>query len=109
MAAMTPLPIKRNDTGDVIAFDCTNIPDGVASAVFTMTRLGASTPLINKETATFVANDDESGRVSYTFVEGDTDTSGRYRAEFELTLDDDNIVTYPADSYIQIWIRDDLA
>lgn len=107
--AITPRQIKRDDTGDVIAYDCTNITDTVASATFTMTRVGSSTPTVDQETATFVENDATSGRVSYTFATGDTDTSGRYRAEFELTLDDGSIQTYPADDWIPIWIRDDLA
>lgn len=105
----SPRRIVRNDFGETIAYDCTLIPDTVASATFTLTRIGASTPTIDKAEATFTANDDESGRVSYVTVDGDQDTAGRYRGEFELTLDNGSPMSYPAEGFIDIWIREDLA
>jgi hypothetical protein len=103
------LTIKRNDAGDVVAYDCTNIPDTVASAKFTMTLVSSSTPTINKATASFTASDADSGRASYTLTAANTATKGRYNAEFELTLDGGGVVTYPANGYISISIQEDLA
>ena len=48
------------------------------------------------------------GVVLYEWQEGDTDTAGTYRAEFEITFDDGRILTVPNDDYIIIIVMDDL-
>jgi predicted phosphodiesterase len=53
--------------------------------------------------------DAENGRVRYVWVEGDTDTAGSYRAEFEVTFSDGAIETFPQGGYVSVFIREDLA
>lgn len=48
------------------------------------------------------------GVVLYDWQAGDTDTSGTYRAEFEITFEDGRILTVPNDDYIIIIVMDDL-
>ena len=52
--------------------------------------------------------DASNGVVKYEWSEGDTDTAGSFRGEFEVTWDNGEIETFPSDSYIDIFIKNDL-
>jgi hypothetical protein len=49
-----------------------------------------------------------NGIVSYTFTTTDTDTSGTYNVEFQITWSDGGIETIPNNSYLQLIVYDDL-
>lgn len=57
--------------------------------------------------ATF--DDKANGIVSYSWQTGDTDTTGTYDAEFEVTYQSGAIETFPNSSDILVVIEDDLA
>lgn len=104
--------MKRNDLLPSIAailsyaglgvIDLTN----AASVKFIMRMPGASVPKVNRA-ASFV--DRPSGRVQYDWVAGDTDTVGRYRAEFEVTDSSGKKLTAPNEGYFMVNIVADLA
>jgi len=50
-----------------------------------------------------------AGSVAYPFMAVDTDTVGTFRAEFQATMPDSTVVTFPHDGYIAIKIVDDIA
>ena len=50
----------------------------------------------------------DAGEVWVVWVPGETDTSGIYRAEFEVTYDDGRRETFPNTGYISIQILSDL-
>ena len=50
-----------------------------------------------------------SGIVKYTWQAGETDTSGWYWGEFEVTYSDSSIETFPNDGYLSIKILPELA
>ena len=52
--------------------------------------------------------DAAAGEVWLVWASGDTDTSGVYRAEFEVVYQDGRRETFPNDGYISIQIIDDL-
>lgn len=49
------------------------------------------------------------GQVQFPWVAGDTDTTGVFNAEFEITWRDGTRQTWPEDGYLQIVISADLA
>lgn len=51
--------------------------------------------------------DAEAGRVEYEWVEGDTDTVGAHRAEFEITSSD-GIATAPNYGFVTVHISEDI-
>ena len=50
-----------------------------------------------------------AGHVRYAFAAADTDTSGTYQGEFEVTFSNGKIETFPNDGYIKIVITDDVS
>jgi hypothetical protein len=48
--------------------------------------------------------DAENGKVRVKWKEGDTDTAGNYRAEFEIVFTDSTILTVPNDGYFLVKI-----
>lgn len=116
--ANDPFLIKQNDTrpqldytiqqgpvGGKVSVDMTN----ATSVVFNM-RLKDTpgTVVINRGSAEFVAPL-TSGVVRYTFSEADTADADDYIGEFEVTFDDDGVLTAPTgNSWIYIQIGDDI-
>lgn len=49
-----------------------------------------------------------TGEIEYAWQAGDTDTSGTYRAEIQITFSDGRIETVPSRGYEHIEIQDDL-
>lgn len=79
------------------------IPVGATLKLKMRTR-GSETAKINAN-ATIV--NAATGEVKYTWAGTDTDTSGVYRAEFEL-ITASKKTTFPNNGYILVRIRDDL-
>lgn len=108
--------IKRNDTlppltiqvkqrgslGEVINFNMS----GLTSATFTMVDECGNSKIYAKSATTLCTA--EQGLVSYNWGLGDTDTSGTFLGEFELTFFDGNIFSIPPSGGIRIEISDDL-
>lgn len=100
--------IKRNDrrprfrvqlTANGVPVDLTNA-DSVRFLMKTKTTLKVD------ESADFVNKPE--GIVEYTWQEGDTDTSGAYRVEIEVTWDDGAPQTFPSGGYFIVAVIDDL-
>lgn len=53
--------------------------------------------------------DAPNGTISYTWQDGDTDTLGTFKGEFEITWDTNITQTLPEDDYVKIIVKDDLA
>ena len=51
----------------------------------------------------------DTGEVTYSWVAADTDTSGWFKGEFEVTFADGTVQTYPNQSKIPILISGDIA
>lgn len=88
--------LKQNDTSptlDAILTDADgNVVDVTGASVqFHMQKIGATTLKIDAA-ATVV--DGAAGHVRYTLQNGDTDTPGSYKAEYEVTFLDGSIETF---------------
>ncbi len=111
VATQPPFSIKQGDTARPIKIQCLD-QDGNAvnlasniGATFKMTQDTSVTPKIVTGTATIT--DATNGYVQYTWVAGDTDTVGNFRAEFVITYASGED-TFPSDSYILISIYAEL-
>lgn len=106
-----PFYIKKNDTSPAmlatlqdakgIAIDLTG-----ASVRFHMRPISGGEVTVDKP-ATVVTPD--NGIVQYDFASQDTEKTGTYKAEFEVTYSDARIETFPNDGYISVVILDDIA
>lgn len=81
--------------------------------VFTMTRVGAATPTVNRQTAN-VASVDTVGTPKtivcrYVWQATDLALAGRYLGEFEFTLSGGGVVTGPGSGYLLIPVDPDLS
>lgn len=110
-----PILVKQGDTRPKIRITAwqgasrTPVTLTGATAVFNM-RLSTNpnTVVVSRQTATVV--DAAAGVLEYAFTAAQTATVGLYQAEFEVTLSDGGIVTFPSGSnYIYIQIGDDIA
>lgn len=112
--------VKRGDTGRPLIIGChylatdidlTDIIQLNTPVVFTMTKLGATTPTIDKAAATITAIDTATRTITLTYqwAAGQTDTAGRYNTEFEFTLTGGRPLTAPTDGYVLVIIEPDLA
>lgn len=108
--------VKRHDFGQTILFTFKDADGeamdltGYTSAKAFMTRMAASSPTINGESFTVITA--ATGECSYTWQDGDTDTSGEYKLEFEVELPGKR-VTYPTkqangEFYLIVLVQDDL-
>lgn len=106
---MAKFYIKQNDTSP--ALDVTFLPTrdftGFQAVVFNMWLKSDNTVKVNR--AAGAAIDASVGNFKYTWAAADTDTAGIYEGEFEITLSDGSIETYPNGEYIEIVITDDIA
>jgi hypothetical protein len=76
------------------------------SASFIMKLGTTGTPKVNKGAMTFV--DRPNGVVRYAWAAGDTDTSGDYNVEVEVSWSGE-LQTFPSKGYFVVTISDDLA
>jgi hypothetical protein len=49
------------------------------------------------------------GAVRFTWTTSNTDTSGNYQGEFQVTFGDASVETFPNDGYVRVVITDDVA
>ena len=76
-----------------------------ASVQFKMRAVNSSTLKVNASASITNAS---NGAVSYTFSSSNTDTSGLFQGEFQVTFSGGAIETFPNAEYISINILDDL-
>ena len=50
-----------------------------------------------------------TGQVEYSWAAGDTDTSGVYDVEIQVTYSDGTVETFPNDGYHELRVLEDLA
>jgi hypothetical protein len=101
------ITIKRNDTRDAIKATLSNESGPVdltgATVRFLMSK--GSTVKVDRQAE---IQDALNGIVWMVFDQGDTDETGTFKAEFEVTFSDARIETFPNDSFILINIINDL-
>lgn len=101
------ITIKRNDTRDAIKATLSNESGPVdltgATVRFLMSK--GSTVKVDRQAE---IQDAVNGIVWMVFDQGDTDETGTFKAEFEVTFSDARIETFPNDSFILINIINDL-
>lgn len=102
--------IKRNDTAPAIR---ATLKDGDGDPV-DLTGCSVNFHMVDEDGTVVVDAAGSvvtaaSGIVEYSWAAADTDVSGTFRAEFEVTYTDTTIETFPNSGYIKIHIGDDLA
>lgn len=107
---MSTFKIKRNDTRralEVTLLDSAGSPVSLAGASvrFHMRERAGATLKVDAD-ATIV--EALAGTCKYTWNPSDTDTEGKFQAEFEVTYADGGIETFPSDDYITVSIGEDL-
>lgn len=113
MSAKLVHAIWRNDLLPVLTVTAT-YPDGTAvdlssasSPEFHMRLVGSSTLKVDG-TAT-IESPATAGRISYAWAGTDTDTAGRYQAEFEVILAGKRLTFPGPDQTLEIVVREDIA
>lgn len=106
------MTLKRNDTAPSFTATCTDSAgDAVditgATIRFHMVGPAPSSAVKVDAAATIVSG--AAGTVRYDWQTGDTDTSGSYKAEVEVTFTDSTIRTFPTSNYSIVRIVSDLA
>lgn len=104
--------IKKGDTSPAIEAtlrDGGGAPANIAGAivVFSMKNERTGALKVNRQAASIVSA--PGGVVRYEWAEGDTDTSGRYLGEFEVTYDGGSIETFPNRGYLHVRVFDEVA
>lgn len=109
---MTDFSIKQNDTRPAIEVQLVDslhdprLLDNATEVRFYMEDVDTGSTVVDQPAT--IINEDE-GRVTYAWQDGDTETAGRYEAEFEVTYTDGNVETFPNNGYIEVYIDDDVA
>jgi hypothetical protein len=107
--------IKNGDTSPAYVVDLQDDVDSTPAAIdltdatsvtFKM-RLASTTGAPAVDAAMDITTA-ASGRVTYEWQTGDTDTPGTYEAEFEILWTDGTIETVPNQGYMSIVVTDDL-
>lgn len=106
---MAKFTIKQNDTSPALKIQCidssgTAIDITNASVEFHMINDSDDTEKINSSSGTSIT-DASNGYVQYEWSDGDTDTVGQYKAEFQVTYDDGTIETFPNNGFITVDIH----
>jgi len=102
--------IKRNDTSPSIRVICKDGDGEVVSVTGATIRFHmfdkAGTEVVD---AAGSINDGAAGDIQYDWQAADTDVSGIFNAEFEVTFADGSIETFPNYGYIKVRVYEDLA
>jgi hypothetical protein len=104
--------IKQNDTRpelDVFLRDDKDRSINITGSIikFNLRNTSDNTTKINAGSVTTVSS--TAGRVKYSFTTSDTDTSGNFDGEFQVTFVGGQVETFPNDGYIKVIITDDVA
>jgi hypothetical protein len=107
------LIMKRNDTAPVLRrqlVDGNGDPADLTGAevLFNMRPSRKGLELVIDGVACSIDVDPTTGFATYEWVPADTETAGRYLAEFQVTFVNEKVETFPNDSYIRIKIVEDL-
>jgi hypothetical protein len=111
MAAPT-FYIKQNDTRpelDVFLRDDKDRSINITGAVVKFSLRNASDNSVKISLGSVTTVSSTAGRVKYSFSASDTDTSGNFDGEFQVTFVGGQIETFPNDGYIKVIITDDVA
>lgn len=102
--------IKRNDTSPAILYQLDPaVSLGNATVVFNMRAADAKPADPNTiARGTGYVHSLDPPVVGYEWQEGDTDVSGTFKAEFEVTNIDGSVESWPNRKYITVKIEDDL-
>lgn len=101
--------IKRGDTGPSITAvlsDPSGAVDLTGASVKFKLRLADTGALVVNADATIVTP--VQGSVAYGWESGDTAVAGEYLAEWEVTFQNGEIITFPNDGYLRIKVTGDL-
>jgi hypothetical protein len=103
--------IKQNDTSPAMLATLQDANDAAvdltsASVRFHLRPISSRTVKVDAAATIVTAVD---GTVRYDWDAADTDTTGSYQAEFEVTYADASIETFPNDGYIRVEIISDIA
>lgn len=106
---MVDFKITQNDTYPALSGTCSDDGGSVpplsgASVRFHMKKPGASGLKVDDEASIL---DETTGELAYQWKSGDTDESGKFRAEFEVTYSDGNVETFPSEP-LEVYIRPEL-
>tara|TARA_R100001198_G_scaffold49442_1_gene27537 strand:- start:3741 stop:4064 length:324 start_codon:yes stop_codon:yes gene_type:complete len=102
--------IKTNDTSPKLGVTLQDASGSVvditsASARFHMKAVGATDLKVDQVASITNAS---GGKVQYNWSSIDTDTSGTYYGEIEITYNDGSVETFPNNDYFTIIIKEDL-
>ncbi|NHQ74569.1 hypothetical protein HAT86_08840 [Roseovarius gahaiensis] len=104
---MLKFTIKRGDTSPALRFAL--LPDSVslagAAVRFQMRARGGDT-LIDRPAD--IQNLFEPAVVAHLWAQGDTETTGRYEAEFRVTYLDGSTETFPNLGFIEVFVTEDV-
>lgn len=104
--------IKQNDTTPPLtAFlrDARDRPVSLTGATVVFHMRLASDQSVKIEDGSVSVLSATLGQVKYSFTATNTNTSGNYEGEFEVTFTDGTIETFPNDDYVKVIITDDVA
>lgn len=106
---MSSFQIKTNDTAPPIEATLTaaSVAVDLTSATVRFHMVDSANAVKVDAAATIVTAGD--GTVKYSWDAADTDTAGRYRAEWEVTFSDGTIRTFPTPGYTTVVVHGDLA
>jgi len=99
--------IKTGDTSPALRValkydDCKAVNTTDATVTFRMREYGGTVPVIDSAGVIVTIG----GVVEYRWAEGDTDASGSYEAEFEVTYADGTVETFPSSGYIPVEVTE---
>ena len=107
---MSEFTIKQNDTSPSLlyAIQPTSIDLTGATVVFNMRNQVTNVVQVSRKAA-IVVTATGTPTVQYDWDEADTQTSGQFEAEFEVTHSNGRVETFPQRGFIGITITDDIA
>lgn len=106
---MTEFKMKRGDRQPAIAMFLLEDQQGISLAGCTVRFIMRLPGAVSAKIAAAATIDDAAtGAVSYAWGATDTDTTGIYRAEWEITFPNAQTRTVPAEGYDIVHIWDDL-
>lgn len=104
---MLKFTIKRGDTSPALRFVL--LPDSVslagATIRFQMRARGGPTVI---DRPTEIQSLFEPAVVAHLWAQGETDTPGRFEAEFRVTYLDGTVETFPNLGFIEVFVTDDV-